>query len=832
MLKGKLRFLIAAGVILCAAAYYALLFFLSNPEQIEKELKVTLENLSGGTVNAQEFKLSYFPTLSSEFRNTEISIQDPVRAVLKAEKLKFRFGFFGFLLGRADLSSIELKNTSIQTVMPSQAPFRYLDVTGLELRARLLRSFKKVQLQWQGDFEGVEKSFSGKAVIGIPDPAERDWLQMEADGDLHLSGLPLTLLKGMPFEKHLQIQQGTFQGKYHLKKTADDPWMTIQGHAQIQGLIYEAQTENGREKSPAIHSGFELEAGWQPLEEQLAIEKALFTMPFGSLQMSGRVMTANREVKDFRLAFSDLILEQIPQYYLPFRDAVPFNFGFSGKSALEMSIEGALDHLTFHGNWDLSPSFLSYGNSFSKPKDIPCNLMFDFLLKNNKTLGGDFSLKLNDAGFKGTLANFDLRKGEGDLNLLSNKFQLERWAPLLPAFEGYTVGGDIKVLANFSGNLFDRPQEVKSMINVILEKGSVSRGSQSLTGIYLALDYSPISMEVKQGQILAGRYPLFFNVTVFDPKTQLHAKASIHSERADIAKLLRSMETVGEKILPEKSKKVIRQIRPLVDAVLPEGQTASDFRADIEMKGQKTTVSELKGNAYGGTFSGTAIIDPENKEKMYEGAFEVNQVSLAKFFDRNPKAPKLMNGNLFLRGGFEGNSADPKTWQEGFLSQGVISITNGEFNTFSMFKTISGITGLSQLAQEVRETTAFDDFQAGFKVENGKLVTEKVSLISGEIKAEGDGEVSLEGLLNYRINAYLSTAAVRGVLGDSLGADGVNDYLGPIPMLLSGEWEAPELKTDPSSIAEFAENLAKKKTQKVLRNFLPEDVLFSRPSKS
>lgn len=835
MPKGKLRLLIGVFAVLLIALYYALLITLSKPAVIEKELVRTVESMTGGKFQSQGFKLSYFPTLQSEFSGASLLIPGAGELAFRAEKVNFRFGFLAILLKRANLTSIEIEEGSVHVSLVPAGFARSVDINHLKLKARLLRSFSRIQLQWQGDLEGIQKSFSGKSIIGIGNPGKPDWKDISIGGDVNLKEFPLTYLKGSFLDaQHIQIKEGLANGQFHLQKEAQDPWVFAKGRAQLINFIYEIQTDTDRALSPAVNTDLDLEFGCQPLEQQFSLMKSVLTMPFGKVQVSGRYLANSREIKEMRFTFSDLMLELFPQYYLPFREAVPFNLGFSGKSNLEMTTEGSLDKLSFHGNWDLSTTFLSYADFFSKPKDIPCNLGFDLLLKNNEILAGDFSLKLNDAGFKGALANYNIRKGEGDLNIISNKFLLERWLPLLPALSGYGLSGEIKLLANFSGNLFDHPQDVKMMLNVIVEKGQLSKGADSLNGIYFAMDYSPISLEVKQGQVLAGKSPLFFNMTVFDPKTQPLLKMNLHSDQADLTKLLNAADNLGGKLIPSEAGKMVRQLKPLTQLMLPEGQTVNNFQMDLEMKANEITVNDLKGQAYDGDFHAVGKVTPGAADKLYAGELGIDHLSLAKFFDRNPSVPNLMHGNFFLKSSFQGKSLDPEHWRETFSGSGIVSMTNGEFNSFSVMNTLSGVSGLAALAAKAVDVTGFDDFQADFKAENGKFTSEKISMISSEIKAEGSGEISFDGILNYRINAYLSVPAIKDVLGPDFGgsSESQGDYLGPIPMLLSGEAHQPELKTDPSGIAEFTENFAKKKTQKVLRTFLPEDLLFKRPTKS
>ena len=175
-----------------------------------------------------------------------------------------------------------------------------------------------------------------------------------------------------------------------------------------------------------------------------------------------------------RIAALSLRLEDLPKFLLPLKKILPFHLGFSGQSDLEMSMSGTWDHLAFQGNWDITPMLLSYGRYFSKPKDTPSDLAFDFLIKKGGVLTGDFSAKVENLVMKATTTDWDLRTGHGRINLITNKFNLEGWEKLVPLLEKYQIKGLIKILLNAEGNLF-QAHEAKTALNLTLEQGELAR---------------------------------------------------------------------------------------------------------------------------------------------------------------------------------------------------------------------------------------------------------------------------------------------------------------------------------------------------------------------
>ncbi len=113
-------------------------------------------------------------------------------------------------------------------------------------------------------------------------------------------------------------------------------------------------------------------------------------------------------------------------------------------------------------------------------------------------------------------------------------------------------------------------------------------------------------------------------------------------------------------------------------------------------------------------------------------------------------------------------------------------------------------------------------------------MTEKLLLLGRGLITKANGESSLDGILNYRLDVFLRAPLADDLLTRLLGSSstGEDTPLGPIPFLVTGPLAKPELKPDPNLLAEFQDNLARKKTQKIFRHFLPEDLFFERRKSS
>lgn len=827
-----LKRLTASLAVIFLTGYYAVLIFSAKPQAIQEDLVRSFETATNGSFRFSRFRLLYFPVLQTEFSGVELQANEPAVFTFKAERLKIHFSFWAFLFARAEISEISIDGGQWHLPAPSRMLMGHLDIHNIRLRIRWNPRRRQALAQGEGDLEGVSRSLSGRGTFGGMDFKERDWQQSFFDGDLFLKNFPAAQFHDERLrERNIVLKEGNIAGQAHFHKEGLEPQVQIQGKAALAGFVYEVQDDSHRLVSPPMDIQADSETEWNPAEEQLLIQQAGLAAPFGKLQAAGKFFLATRELQGMRVRLSEVLLESIPQYYLPFKEAVPFNFGFSGRSDLEMVLQGTPDHLTIHANWDLTPSLLTYAGTFSKPKDMPLNLVSECLLKDGHRLSGDFSLKIQEMGLKGALADLDLRTGEGQLNLMTNKFKLRNWTALLPPFQGYTLDGGIKILANFDGNLLERPGEVKSMVNMTLEDVHVSRGESALRNLSMVLDYSPISIEIKEGQVQVEDQTLFFNGMVYDPVANPRAKAKLTSPKLDMAKFLAALEGLGRDGLPKKPLKRLQRAHETVAHFLPPGQTVDELAAEIEIKDLRLFVHRLHFKVDEGTLQLKGEWDFTNQSEItYQLQSEIDRLNLARFFSRGAQKQQLIQGNFFLKGDFQGKNWGHPDWKESLTGKGVLSVTNGEFSTFSILEAVADIQGFSILMPSASEVTPFDDVRAEFQVAEGKVITEKASLLSRDFKASADGEVTLDGLMNYRLNVFLSYPLAKDILEPILEnpSESQEDSFGPIPLLLSGTLERPILATDPSKLAELKDNLTKKKVQKVLRHFLPEEALFKR----
>jgi hypothetical protein len=99
-----------------------------------------------------------------------------------------------------------------------------------------------------------------------------------------------------------------------------------------------------------------------------------------------------------------------------------------------------------------------------------------------------------------------------------------------------------------------------------------------------------------------------------------------------------------------------------------------------------------------------------------------------------------------------------------------------------------------------------------------KFETKNLILLSKEWWMEGEGTLSLEGILNARLNAYFSDSLTETLLALWRAREsGEGKLLGPVPFLLLGHFTEPEVKPDERKMNDFLDDVRARRYRRILQ---------------
>lgn len=819
----KIALALAFSTVLMAVLGLVLFF---KPAAVKRQLTHSLEAFS---LEAQfdSLELSFFPSMTARIKQFEIASRNHPGNFIKGKNGRIFMDPFRILFGKVKVVGFETENSEVGI-----RPFEDTE-NGLIFSQAFLRLKPKgsdqAHLDFISAFEDVPHAVALHADFSYNLFASAKWKEAAMKGEIEFKNLIMSTLNRRLYSKWpLKFTEGKVNGTFKAEKKSKETDFVLTGKLEIEEAMYQIQDGLNKLKSPSFNAGVDLHGIWNMETRELNFEQVVIRSPLGKTDIAGLYRQSNQEFSNLRISASQLVIENIPLYVLFFKNVIPVNIGFSGPSDLEMSLEGTWDHLALHGNWNFTPTLLSYSRFFSKPKDFPMDSDFDLLLKNGKILTGDISARLQDANFKGTLKDLNCETAQGEFNFITNKFKLAGWETLLPPLKPFSLDGEIKIFMNVRGSILSQADR---MFNLSIEDGAITqKGGVQIRNIDLALDYGPVALEVKKLSLKINDSPLEGKLLFHNVKENITLKGDLNSKTIYPSQLL----TLGALVqalnlsFPDPLKQI--DIALPIQAIFPPSEPVHDLQAQFNYENQHFSLKPIELKSYGGTSRFEAEFDLKSIPVRYQIKGDIQKLNLARYFSRSERP---INGNLFST--FQVSAAaDAKSWLKNQATEGAFSITNGEFNTFDLVGAIGQIEGFEEIGLLSNQKTVFNDLKGNFSWQDEKIQFKNLTLVSSDLFAEAEGEAFPDGRLNFRINTYLSPTLTEHFLTPLWGkGENFRDkQFGPIPLLLSGPLSKPELKPDSIEVLRLKEDLDKKKTQRILRNFLPEETLFETDSKS
>lgn len=804
--------------------------FVFRARPLEKMLAGRIEQMTGGPFAYKSFETSYFPFLTVRYHGIEVHSLTPAAFDLQAGTLSLRLARIPLLWGRFRAHAVEISDAKGAVAAGSEIGKEIVAFERARAKAGPFRAGRDITIEFSGVFPGGENHFEGKGSARVGSLERPEWKDAAMDMNFRVEKAGIALLARMARQVfHFNPAGGETFTSWSFNKAPGDPWLAVRSSTEIRQFSYRLSEDAQSVPSPVFDIQLNGQGQWNPEAETLRVEKISMHLPAGNLEMSGEVRMATKEIQDLRIAATEVVLESIPQYVLGLKEVIPLNIGFSGQSNFEVALSGTWDHLSIHVNWDLTQALLTYARFFSKPKELPLNLAFDFLLKDQHVLGGDFSVRLKDAAMKGSLTAVDLSTGDGQINMITNKFNLEGWQDLIPPMQGYKLSGGGKVLANFKGDL-RKIEGTESMFNISLEEAGIKDPQgRGLEGVHLALDLSPLSLEIRDTHFKLGEDMVQTHLLVYDLRDKPLLDFSLQAEKTQPSLLMETAEALAASWLAEPQRASFAAATSWIQNYFPEGQTAANLSLQIKSEDAGWVLPELSFEAFGGKARLSGNWETLKPEAPYQLGFNFQKMSLAQWPGLRSLDSQLLEGNLFLKGSLRGRSAPAQPAP--LEGEGTLLVTNGEFRSIDLMAAVGALSDFTDLAGRASGKTAFHDLHADFKVSGTKLITENLSVLGDDFTVQASGEFGLDRFLNYRLQVFLEESLLGAVPAAVPAPEGQapKEFLGPVPMLVSGLLDHPDLKPDPSLGPDLRAELLKKKNHQPLRNFLPEDA-FALPA--
>jgi len=790
-------------LVLVLGGAFSFLRFFRNPEAFKDFLITQSENRLGSRLSFEDSAISIipFPAIRMRAVRFEPAAGDYFSS-LTAREAQFSFRLLPLLWGRLQVAGLQVKD--------GEGTFGSFPLTGINFKVRGLGT-KKARFEGKASGLGDKEVFQGKGEFGLLDWRENIWNNLSLNGDITVSGWDLSRIVDRSSSNLFPklFMSGGTEGRLHLQKE--------KGRGDIKGTVAFAINDFHFEKAPPFSLTGQAEFLWNWEGNSVEFKKVAPQTPFGEWEGRGVLNVETGEIGEVRLTGRKVVLEKLIRYFPSFQSALPLDTGFSGESELDLTVQGTWDYLSLHVNWDLTPTVLTYAEIFSKPKDFPMGVNADLILNAGSVLSGDLSVRIGAVTAKGAVTNLDLKTGAGELTILTNKFNLNEWKTLLSPFSNYQLSGATKILLSWKGNL-TQLDKAERMLNLTLSDVTLlSPSGRGIRGANILLDLSSLNLRIKDSSFKVSGFPIHIETEIFSLGERPQGKIQFRSPQLDLFSLFENLEPFHPLFLSGKGRDSWKEFREGLQDYLPKPFALENFSLNLLVQEGKFVLENLTFQSLDGQWGFGGEWEGGFGKPIFRIEADLDRVSLARYFEGRGRADGMISGNLFFKGKFRGEGIKPEDISNYLSGQGTISITNGEWESLKLMNSLIALEPLASLASYRSETTPFLDLKASWDYSHGKFGTRDFLLYSDHLWVEGEGNLSLEGNLNSRLQIFLSKPLTELVL-TSWGAGGKAEgkQLGPFPFLLVGGLTRAEAKPDERLISPFLLSIQNRRFREIL----------------
>jgi len=776
-------------------SFFAAFRLVKTPRHFENSLVAQIEEHLGANLSFEKEDIVFSPFPALRIKQPRLESVTEGFPSLKAEEARFSFQFFPLLWGQAKISGFQIRK--------GEGIFGGIPLRNLDFKVKGLHAGEMASFQVKVSDPTGKEIIRGKGKLNFPDSGENLWDRLGLTGDFTIKGLSL--------EKNFSSLNlgGELAGKIHLEKKNGKNVIAAETHFSSKNFRY------GSSLPFSLTS--EIKLVWDKAAHSVEISEISAQAPFGEVGGRGMMNSETGEMGEVRLTAHRVISEELVRHFPGLQSALPTAVGFSGPSELDISLLGTWDYLTFHLNGNLTPVVLTYGKIFSKPKDFPMSLTSDLLLKKGSVLSGDFSLRTGQTTIKGAFVNLDLKSGVGEITLITNKFDLIGWETLLIPFAHYEISGAAKILFHAKGDLTHLDKTDRTL-NLTLEHTTLlspdGRGIRQASGL---LDLSSLSLRVKDTSFELGNSPIRVEMEIFNWGTNPQGIAKITSPHLDPFAVLENLKMLAPFVVSAGKRGMFNQLEEGAYQFFPKSFVLEKLEIGLKAQSGKIAIEHMDFEALDGNFHLRGETEWPAEKPNFSFETELEHVHLAKYFEQMGQSEKILDGNLFFKGKFQGQGIKSEEISNRLSGEGTLSITNGDWRSVDLMKAVSSLESFGSLQTYATGSTLFHDLKAGWKFSKSKFETDDLLLISDHLWVEGKGNLSLEGQLNSRFEIYFSEPLTAKIL-DSWNASerASGKQLGPFPFLLIGHLQKTEMKPDEKSMGSFLEAVRNRRFRRIL----------------
>lgn len=262
-----------------------------------------------------------------------------------------------------------------------------------------------------------------------------------------------------------------------------------------------------------------------------------------------------------------------------------------------------------------------------------------------------------------------------------------------------------------------------------------------------------------------------------------------------------------EGVKAEKSLAVSARATLAIDAGKARGVEFQNLKGKVRYEGGTLFLDSVSARMYGGdvTLSGRLGLGAPSPDFRVKVA--VKDLAAEEILSRKTTIKDFLSGPVTLSAEIGGGMKDFADFSRTGAGSGSVKITGGRIKGVDLLATATGLAGLGAIAAAAPSgragggDTVFSDLSADFRVENGKIKTEALRVLSEKMGLAGSAAIGFDRTIDFRGVLRLSremSDRVRGGAGKFLVGEGGRVE---IPLVMTGPLTSPAVAIDPAALA-------------------------------
>ncbi len=468
------------------------------------------------------------------------------------------------------------------------------------------------------------------------------------------------------------------------------------------------------------------------------------------------------------------------------RAAGPFppELAAQGALALEASLEGSLERLVTRASLDASAAALAWGESFSKPKDVPLRLSLAGVYQGEELAIEQAELRLAKGALRASGKLGLAGRQAYDLVVEGDGIELADWKRLAPAVADLDLAGRLRARVRAVGALA-QPGLPKLDGTAGLEELALRpEGGPALEGRAVQVTLRGNTLELPATPLSLDGSPV-----------ELEAKAQLGAGEPTLMAKLRS----------------------------PEGRLRGfDYRnlaADLRYQGGRATIERLVARTLDGELQASGSYDRRDPGRpVFDLSTTLRDTRIERLVGGfAPGAARVLQGRLGGDVSLSGSGSDWNAIKQALTGNGKVRLEDAQLADVNLAEGVlsgaTGVQGLSGLlSPKVRARypslfgtgkTEFDALDAKLAIAGGRVLAQDLRLAARDFAVLGDGGISLDGEVDLKGTFTASEALTVQLVEEVKQARLLTGDSGrlEVPFRLSGPASKLRVQPDANALA-------------------------------